>query len=129
MEPPRKIAADFCAVFPGARCGEDDVRRVDNMLWPPDLQAVFNAERERIKADPNAAPYTDKFWRLYALNSDVEYHRANNELATARGVMRQIAEEMGEGGPGGGGAPGGGNRVVSITRTIVDPAEPVPAVE
>ena len=134
-EPPREIVRNFLAVFPHAKCDENDVRRLDPsnyVMLSPELHAVFVAERERIKNDPDAAPYADQFWRFVALSQDVTAYRNNNQPADARSVMRQIAEEQGYTGPRG--TPGKADAklavkesLAAITRTIVDPKPPEPA--
>lgn len=136
-EPPREIVRNFAAVFPDTRCTEDDVRRLDpsNLMLPPELHFVYVAERDRIKNDPDAAPYADQFWRFVALSKDVEAYRNNNQPADARSAMRQIAEEQGTIGQRG--VPGKadaklatkeplGGEVKSITRRVVDPKSPEP---
>lgn len=133
LEPHREIVRNFMAVFTDTKCDENDVRRLDpsNVVLSPELFIIFNAERERIKADPNSAPFADQKLRLIALSRDVEAYRSNNQPAEARSVMRQIAEEQGaigqKGAAKGGAVPidqAGGKPVAEIIRKIVDPKAP-----
>lgn len=138
LEPPREIVRNFMAVFTDTKCDENDVRRLDpsNVALPFDLFTIFSAERERIRNDPNSAPFADKKLRLVALSRDVEAYRSNNQPAEARSVMRQIAEEQGAIGGKGAAAKGGtvaapsdGKPVAEIVRKIIDPKAPEPAAE
>lgn len=131
LEPPREIVRNFMAVFTDTKCDENDVRRLDpsNVPLPFDLFAVFTKERERIRNDPDSAPFADQKLRLIALSRDVEAYRSNNQPAEARTVMRQIAEEQGAIGQKGA-AKGGGKdesatpafKKIEVVRTVVDPA-------
>lgn len=126
FEPPRAIAIDFYALFPGTKCDENDVKRLDptaGALLPPDLYALFMDTREAVMLDPKSAPFAEQSARLIALSKQVSFYISNNDLAQARTVMRQIAEEKG--------AIGAKGKVSlvdekdepigSISRTIVDP--------
>lgn len=139
FEPPRAIVLDFSAMFPDTACDENDVKRLDQdsgAMLSPDLFTLFTKERERVLLDPSSAPYANQQARLIALSKDVKFHRSNNDLANARAVMRQIAEELGVIGggktaKGGKEAPGdAAEELCEITRTIVDhddPDRPKPA--
>lgn len=129
FDQPRDVAVLFAAMFPGVRCTEQDVIATDPRVAAvsPKLRALFNEERARIVADPKEAVYRDQNARLIVLSKDVERLRANNESATARQVLRQIAEEVGvvgSGGKAGTKAPPSIGEPVVIERHIVDPAEP-----
>lgn len=133
FEPPRSIITDFAAAFPDTACHEHDVKRMDveaGAVLPPDLHLIFVKERERVMIDPSSAPYANQQARLIALSKDVRFLRSNNDLASARAVMRQIAEELGVIGGGKAalkGAPKDGadaEEIVSITREIVDHVDP-----
>jgi hypothetical protein len=124
-EPPKEIVANFAAIFPNTKCDETDVRRLmpGNVVLPPELHALYAEERERVKNDPESAPYSDQQERLRIYSQDVNFHRSNNQRAEARGVLRLIAEELGViGGKLGKGAPADSEPVASITRTIVYPS-------
>lgn len=128
FDQPRDVAILFAAMFPGVRCTEHDVIATDPRIAvvSPELLAVFDAERTRIVADPMAAVYRDQNARLIVLSKDVDRHRANNEAAIARTVLRQIAEEVGDIGSGKnkaapGAAKAAGEPVTEIVRHIVDP--------
>ena len=132
FEPPRAIVAAFCALFPDTACNENDVLANDptTAIVPPELFAAFKAERERILLDPGSDPFTDQKARLILLSNHVRFHNANNELATARGVLNQIAAELGVIGAGAGKAAKGKDadenttpefKKIEVTRTVVEP--------
>jgi hypothetical protein len=136
FEPPRAIVLDFMALFPDTRCDENDVRALNpetGALVSPELFELFKKERERVLLDPSSAPFVEQKARMIMLSNHAKFHNSNNELATARGVLRQIAEELGA--VGGGKAPGKGSSagsekpgepIVVIERRIVDPKPPEP---
>jgi hypothetical protein len=128
FEPPRSIVLDFAAVFPDTKCDENDVRRLDpsNGAVSFDLFQLFKATRERVLLDPESAPFAAQQARLIALSRDAQFYRGNNQLSEARAVMRQIAEELGAVGQGKAAkAPGAtAEKLVAITRTVVDPSPP-----
>lgn len=140
FEPPRAIASDFVAVFSDTACTENDVKRMDHdsgAVLSPDLYLIFITERERVMLDPSSATYANQQARLIALSKDVRTYRANNDLAAARSVMRQIAEELGVIGAGktvkaGASADSAAEELTKIVREIVDHVDhdrPVPAAE
>jgi hypothetical protein len=131
FEPPRSIVLDFAAVFPDTKCDENDVRRLDpSNGGSPDLFAIFKRTREAVLLDPESAPFAAQQARLVALSNHAKLYNGNNQLAEARAVMRQIAEELGVVGQGKtakGAAPAAGEdskKLVAITRTVVDPVPP-----
>ncbi|MGJ5032343.1 DUF2280 domain-containing protein [Bradyrhizobium sp. HKCCYLS2038] len=129
FEPPRSIVLDFAAVYPDTKCDENDVLRLDPSNGvSPELFMLFKQTREAVLLDPESAPFAAQQARLIALSHDVKFHRARNELANARAVLRQIAEELGAvgGGKGAGKAvPSAGEtpefKQIEVTRTVVDP--------
>lgn len=129
FEPPRSITIDFCAIFAGTRCTEDDVKRLDpsaGAALSPELHSLFIASRESVLLDPASAPFADQTARLIALSKQAAFYIGNNQLAESRMVLRQIAEEKGVLGAKtrGTGTPSETEYpVTSITRTIVDPKE------
>lgn len=139
FEPPRAIAADFCVQFPDTKCDENDVRRLDRdsgAMLSPELHALFNSEREGVLLDPTAATFANQMARLILLSNQVKFYSGNNQLAEARAVMRQIAEETGVvgGKPGKVEKPADGDPqapVIEIVRRIVYPKgqEPNPEPE
>jgi hypothetical protein len=127
FDTPRDVVIAFKARFPDTDCTENDVLATDPRvaLVDPELQVVFDTERARIITDPASAPYADQAARLIVLSRDVDRYRANNDVANARAVLRQIAEELGVGGKGGAAPKDAGLPSLSdltVTRTIVDPA-------
>lgn len=127
FKPPRAIVADFSALFPDTKCDENDVKRLDPKLAlvAPELAALFLSERERIKADPMSVPFSEQWARIKVLNEQVEFYISNNQLAEARVVLRQIAEEQGVvGGKGPKVAAASdakpGESVVEIVRRVID---------
>ena len=127
FKPPRAIVADFSALFPDTKCDENDVKRLDPKLAlvAPELTALFLATREAVLLDPTAAPFADQKARLVLLSNHVEFYNGNNELAAARSVVRQIAEELGAvGGKGPKVAAASdakpGESVVEIVRRVID---------
>jgi hypothetical protein len=134
--PPRAIVAEFVAVFSDTGCNENDILATDpeTTLLAPDLHALFLKERERVLLDPKSAPYADRAARLIALSNHARFYASNNQFPEMRTVLRHIAEETGDivnGKPGGKASVGKPEDnlppIVAITRTIVDPAAPVPA--
>ena len=126
FESPRDVAASFAARFPGVPCREQDVLATDprGNVVDPELTTLFYEERKRVLDDPDAAPFADQKARLIVLSRQAERYENNNQLAEARAVFRQIAEELGV--VGGKGKPQetkgavGGQPVTGITRTIID---------
>lgn len=122
FDTPRDVCVAFKTLFPQTACTENDIIAVDPRNSPlpaPDVVALFNSERARVLGDPNSAPYADQQARLIVLSKDVERYRANNDLANARSVLRQIADELQASGkvtPGADGEP-----VAVIERRIIDP--------
>lgn len=97
FDQPRDITVLFAALFPGTACSENDVMATDPRVAvvSPELHMLFYSERARVVADKDAAIYADQNARLIVLSKDVDRLRGNNESATARLVLRQIAEETG----------------------------------
>ena len=134
FEPPRAIVLDFVALFPDTACNENDIRALNpetGALISPELFDLFKKERERVLLDPSSAPFVEQKARMILLSNHAKFHNSNNELATARGVLRQIAEELGAvgGGKSGGGkgaasADKPGEPVTEIIVTVVDPVKP-----
>lgn len=128
FEPPRAIVMEFAAKFPDTACNENEVRALNpetGAIIPPDLFDLFKRERERVLLDPSSAPFADKKARLILLSNHVNFHNANNELATARSVLRQIAEETDGKAPKTAGGSAIGDtpdfKRIEVTRTVVDP--------
>lgn len=126
FETPRAIVIDFAAIFPRAKCDENDVRRLDpttGAVLAPDLYMLFIQTREAVMLDPKSAPFADQNARLIALSKQVSFYISNNQLAEARTAMRQIAEEKGVLGAKGKVAlvDEKDDPIASIVRTIVDP--------
>lgn len=129
FDTPRDVVTAFKARFSDTECTENDVLATDPRvaLVDPDLQAAFDNERARIITDPASAPYADQAARLIVLSRDVDRYRANNDVANARAVLRQIAEELGAVGGKAGAVPKDTLPSLSdlnVTRTIIDPAAP-----
>lgn len=133
FEPPRAIVIDFVAVFPAVRVDENDVKRLDRdsgAVLSPELHLIFNAERERVLLDPEkAAPYISRAARLIGMDRQARFYVSNNQLAEARTVWRQMAEEQGVVGGKGAGkpVPAAGTPsepIVAIERRVVDPKAP-----
>jgi hypothetical protein len=126
FEPPRSIVIDFAAVYPGTKCDENDVRRLDptTAIIAPDLHSLFLTTREAAMLDPKSAPFAEKKARLIALSQHAKFYSGNNQLGEMRAVLRQIAEETGAIGAKGKAAAAadeGEVPITKITRTIVDP--------
>lgn len=132
FEPIRAVVASFRAIFPDTACDENDVLAVNpeaGATVSPELFVLFREERERVLLDPASAPYANKQARLIALSNHAKFYAGNNQFPEMRTVLRHIAEETGDIVTGGiknpAKAPGAvGDPVVSITRTVVDPAAP-----
>jgi hypothetical protein len=113
-------------MFADTKCDENDVRRLDpkNAILSPELHALFLQARERVLLDPDSDPLTKQKARLIALSEDFLFHRSNNELAVARTVLKQIAEETGAIGKSAGAklpVDPTEDPIGSITRTVVFP--------
>lgn len=127
--PPPRIAADFAGRWRDTACTIEDVNAHDprfGVILPPELDALFKVERERILVNPYAAPTADQRVRLIELHRMFEEARDRSATSLAAELLEQIATETGgSGGKGGkGGAPAGLPEVREITvkRTIVYPA-------
>lgn len=127
---PKDIAAAFAIRWPDTACNENDVLANDPSLTivPPEIFALFRSEREKVLLDPTAAPFAEQTARLILLSRLVERYAANNQLAEARAVLRQIAEETGVvGGSGKAGKAADESKTpevktITVKRSIVDPA-------
>jgi hypothetical protein len=132
---PSVICQQLVAQF-GIKCNENDILANDptTCVVSPELFMLFRSERERVLVDPESAPLADQKARLIALNRHFDRYNSNNQLAEARAVLRQIAEELGVvGGKAGAGktavaVPTEVAQVQKVTRTIIDPAK-IEAVE
>lgn len=125
---PRAIVIDFAAQFPGSKCDENDVKRLDPVagaILSPELHTVFVAAREYVYLNPeDAGPYIKQLARLLGLNKQAEMYVGNNQLAEARAVWRQMAEEQGIVGGKGTAKTKDADKpepIRAITRTIIHP--------
>lgn len=125
---PRAIVNSFSAQFPGSKCDDDDVKRLDpatGAVLSPELHAIFVAAREQVFLNPESAgPYIKQLSRLLAMDKQAHYYLGNNEPAKALAVWRQMAEEQGVvGGKGAAKAKDADKPepIRAITRTIIHP--------
>jgi hypothetical protein len=129
FESPQEIITAFAARWRTTSCALPDIEACDprrTTLSPLHL-AIFTTRRTEYLANLDvSAPTANKTVRLVWLHQMAERYRNNNQPADARSVLRQIAEEQGDVGPGKAGkAEPPTEPVTSITRTIVDPSAPV----
>jgi hypothetical protein len=132
FESPPDIAESFVARWRTTACDLPDILALDpaRNLIDPDLQALWQAERARVIADPSLSPTADKRVRLLELHRMFEKARNRNLLDQASNLLAQIGVEVGDlsgkGGPGAGpSGPAGGPPISAIELIVVDP-KPLP---
>lgn len=106
-----------------------DVALAERNKLPPDWQEHFDAERENFLNAPTA----DKRVRIAELDKMFKEARDRKAVTIAADLLEQIAKEQADayapkGNSGKSDVPGDIPEIIAITRTVIDPAAPVPQV-